>query len=62
MFKVHNIGFTLQGGLPFLILLTEELSEDDQSGIAHFFGIGDVHLEKFNDFTLHGIIPSKFYL
>ncbi|KAJ7383829.1 hypothetical protein OS493_025701 [Desmophyllum pertusum] len=48
-----------QGGLQFLISLTEELSEDDESGIAQFWGIGDVPLEKLNAFTLSGIIPRS---
>lgn len=46
--------------MPFLITLTEELSEDDKSGIAHFDGIGDVFLERLNCYTLAGTIPGKF--
>lgn len=53
--------FCVQGGLQFLITLTEELPEDDKSGIARFDGIGDVHLDKLNPFTLAGIIPGKVF-
>ena len=53
--------FCVQGGLQFLITLTEELPEDDKSGIAHFGGIGDVHLDKVNPFTLAGIIPGTVF-
>ncbi|KAJ7383810.1 hypothetical protein OS493_025681 [Desmophyllum pertusum] len=50
---------SVKGGLQFVITLIEELSEDDKSGIAHFGGVGDVHLEKLNAFTLRGIIPES---
>ena len=44
----------------FFISLTEELSEADKSGIAHFDGIGDVCLERLNCHTLAGTIPGRF--
>ena len=60
---IHNTKKTFfgQGGLQFQINLTEELSEDDKSGFAHFEGIGDVCLERLNcNYTLAGILPGKF--
>ncbi|XP_078354175.1 uncharacterized protein LOC144638793 isoform X1 [Oculina patagonica] len=49
---------SVKGGLQFHITLTEELPDDDKSGIARFDGIGDVYLEKLNPFTLAGTLPA----
>ena len=46
--------------MQFVITLTEELSEDENSGIAHFDGIGDVYLDRLNCYTLAGTIPGRF--
>ena len=46
--------------MQFHISLTEQLSEDDKSGIAHFDGIGDVSWERLNCYTLAGTIPGRF--
>ena len=46
--------------MQFYISLTEQLSEDVKSGIAHFDGIGDVQLERLNCYTLAGTIPGRF--
>ncbi|XP_078354091.1 uncharacterized protein LOC144638729 isoform X2 [Oculina patagonica] len=56
---IHPLSNDLKGGGLFYINLTEELPEDDKSVIAHFDGIGDVHLEKLNPFTLTRIIPAN---
>ena len=46
--------------MQFYISLTEELSKDDKSGIAHFDGIGHVWLKMLNCHTLTGTIPGRF--
>ena len=52
----------MQGGLQFHITLTEELPEDDTSGVAHFDGVGDVFLDKMNPYTFSGIIPGELFV
>lgn len=42
--------------------MTKALSEADKSGVAHFDGIGDAHLDKLNPFTFAGIIPGKTFV
>lgn len=56
--------YSEQGGLPFVITLTEKLPEDDTSEtyLADFVGVGVVCLEKFDSFTLTGSTPCKFFL
>ena len=48
-----------QGGIQFHIILEKALPDKDKTGVAYFFEIGEVLLERINSYTFSGLVPGK---